>query len=109
MRYNKLVRDKIPEIIDAKGSKARVHKANEQEFIRELLKKLVEEASELEAEFIKSGEIDIMELADIDEVLDNIKAISGHTFEKVKAAKDLKRVNRGGFENRIILEEVHCE
>lgn len=109
MIYNKLVRDKIPEIIEVKGSKVSIHKAKEQEFVRELLKKLIEEASELEEEFIKSGEIDIMKLVDVDEVLDNIKVISGYTFEKIKAAKDLKRVNRGGFQNRIILEEVHCE
>ncbi len=99
MQYNKLVRDKIPEIISAKGDNSTWHIADSEEYELKLHEKLREEVDE----FLKSE--DEEEIAEILEVLDAI--ITQHEFSKedIMMAKDFKKAKRGGFEKRIILEE----
>lgn len=99
MRYNKLVRDKIPDIIREKGEEAKIHTASDKEYQEKLLEKLREEAEE----FIKSRTEE--ELADILEVLESIKRLNKFSDEKIDKIKAEKRAKRGGFEKRIILEE----
>ncbi len=98
--YNKLVRDKIPNIIEASGKKAVTRIADDTEYQTLLRQKLVEEVDE----FLESGSPD--ELADIIEV---VRAL-GHTYEKpltelIEAAKK-KRKERGGFDCKVVLAEV---
>ncbi len=98
--YNKLVRDKIIEIIESKGQKAEYRFLNDEEYLKELHKKLFEEANE----FVE--EDDKEELADLLEVIyaiANVKKIDLAEVEKIRLQK---RTKRGGFEKKIYLESV---
>lgn len=99
MKYNKLVRDNIPEYIKNKGEVPTTHIADDAEYWRKLKDKLLEEVEEfIEAETIE-------ELVDILEVIDAIKEYKQFEEMKLKEAKDKKAVERGKFEKRIILDE----
>lgn len=99
--YNKLVRDKIPEIIKSNGAKSVNTKIlNNQEYLTALNTKLQEEINE----YLSSGEVE--ELADIEEVLRAIletKQTSYSDFEQIRQNKVNKR---GAFKNKIFLESV---
>lgn len=99
MRYNKLVRDKIPEIIKQKGGNAITHIANNDEFWQKLLEKLNEEV----AEFQKENNPE--ELADILEVIYTLAAAKNITPEQLENMRKNKEKDRGGFKDKIILEE----
>jgi predicted house-cleaning noncanonical NTP pyrophosphatase (MazG superfamily) len=95
---SKLVRDRIPDIIRAKGEEAVARVADAEEYRRRLAEKLVEEA----AEFAKDQTVE--ELADTLEVLEAICADRGIAMGEVRAAQRKKRAERGGFAGRVILE-----
>ena len=98
--YNKLVRDKIPEIIAADGKKLKSRILNDEEHLEALFKKLEEEVAEL----AEARNID--EMADVHEVLKALaEALQIHPdeLEKVRASKAAKR---GAFQQKIFLEEV---
>ncbi len=98
-KYNKLVRDNIPEIIAAKGGAAKTHVAEMVEFWAKLKEKLGEEVTE----FLESESAE--EIADILEVIDAILVYKGFDKEEVKMVQQKKREERGAFQKRIILEE----
>lgn len=104
MRYNKLVRDKMPEIIARKdGIKPIVYIADDAELWIKLKEKLVEEAKE----FAKAKpEQELEELADVSEVFDAIMRFKGISALKLNRAKNKKRQERGGFYLRIILDKA---
>ena len=93
--YRKLVRDRIPEILDGKGVPYEKRIANEAEYRAELIKKVVEEADE----FAEAGAVE--ELADLLEVIDALRKLP--EYADVEEVRERKRVERGGFEDRIIL------
>ena len=99
MSYNKLVRDKIPEIIERnEGRSCKTKVLNDDEYLFELNKKIKEELDE----YLESGEVE--ELADLEEVLRAIldsKGVSYEEFEKIRQEKVNKR---GAFKDRIYLE-----
>lgn len=99
MKYNKLVRNNIPDIIKEKGEEAKTHIADDAEYWVKLKEKLSEEV----AEFQKDENED--ELADILEVIDAIVAYKNFDKVSVEHIKEKKREKRGGFEERIILDE----
>ncbi len=99
MKYNKLVRDKIPEIIKKKGGEYKIHIAGKKEYWQKLKEKLLEEIKE----FSKSETID--EFADILEALDAIRDYKKFDKRKLEVIKKKKARERGGFNKRIILEE----
>ncbi|MBI2474496.1 MAG: nucleoside triphosphate pyrophosphohydrolase [Candidatus Taylorbacteria bacterium] len=99
MKYNKLVRDNIPEIISAKGGKVVAHIAEETEYWEKLNEKLLEEVKE----FLKEPSVE--EMADIQEVLEAIADFKQFTKAEITEAKKQKADKRGRFEKRIILDE----
>lgn len=95
--YDKLVRDNIPEIMIANGAKPVTRVLDEQEYLQELNKKLLEEVNE----YLQDGNVE--ELADIWEVMNailNAKGVSKESFEETRTQKVKKR---GAFDKRIYL------
>ncbi len=99
--YNKLSRDKIPENIAAKGVEYEVKTLSEEEFQTELLKKVVEEA--IEVSETSSHEELISEIADLEDVLEELKSIKSITAQELQVAKDRAFAKKGGFKNRTFL------
>lgn len=99
-KYNKLVRDKIPEVIRAKGETPIFHVADEAEYWAKLKAKLAEETGE----FVCDENIN--EIADVLEVLDAIIAYKKFDRAEIEEVKRKKFEERGGFTERIILDEA---
>jgi len=100
MKYNKLVRDKIPEIIKDKGEVPITHTASDDEYWLKLKEKLQEEADE----FMRDN--DEKELADILEVVYAICDYKKIDIKKLELLRKKKAGERGGFKERIILDET---
>ena len=102
--YNKLVRDKIPEVINnSDGKKANYKILNDNEYLQELDKKLFEEAHE----FVEEHSVD--ELADLMEVIYAIMKTKNISFEDVKIARDVKNKKKGAFKDKVYLISVEQE
>lgn len=97
----KLVRDRIPEIIRARGGTAIARTLDAESFRAELLNKLLEEAAELRDAPADSV---LDETADVYEVLLAIVSLEGTTLEQVAERADAKRAERGSFTDRTYLE-----
>jgi len=100
MLYNKLVRDKIPDVIAANGETAVFHVAGDGEYWEKLKEKVLEEFKEFVAD--ESAE----EFADLMEVLGAIAAFKGFGAEEIAELRRAKNEKRGAFADRIILEEA---
>lgn len=100
IRYDKLVRDKIPEIIRQKGRECITRIAEHQEYVEKLKKKLLEEVNE----YLESGEKE--ELADIKEVMLALCEMEGISQDELEEIRKNKFDERGGFSKKIILEEA---
>lgn len=105
--YNKLVRDKIPEIIKNRGGKPNCRILNDAEYKKSLLDKLYEEYQEV-IKSEKSEEL-IEECADVLEVIFAIAKNEKISQDKLLKIMMEKRKKRGGFENKIFLESVEEE
>jgi predicted house-cleaning noncanonical NTP pyrophosphatase (MazG superfamily) len=101
--YNKLVRDRIPQIIHEKGKSCSTVKAHDEEHDDLLKKKLFEETEE----YVSSGEIE--ELADILEVIHGILRVRGVSFDELEMIRKNKARKRGAFEKGIVLVDVSSE
>lgn len=98
--YNKLIRDRIPEIIRTDGKDFEIEVMGEIEYRIALMKKLVEEAQEA----VQSNDEGLAtELADLYEVMDAILATWNIQREEVNSIQEERRRQRGGFERRIKL------
>ena len=98
-RVEKLIRDKMPEIMRAAGLRVFERTMDFDEFVRSLRTKLVEEAAEAAAS--ASPEDLLGELADVMEVVIALTEASDFTFADLEAARLAKREARGGFAGRI--------
>ena len=100
-KYNKLVRDKIPEVIEATGDICKTEILSDEEYIRLLDLKLNEEVAEYQADK------NIQELADILEVVYAIVKARGYSFSELEKVRLEKAEKRGRFEKKILLVEVN--
>lgn len=94
----KLVRDRIPEIIQEDGKTPIIRIMDEEEYVRELDHKLCEEVEEYRAD----GSIE--EMADVLEVLQAICIARGYTLQQLEEVRRKKAAERGGFKKRIYWE-----
>ena len=100
IHHNKLVRDRIPEIIEGSGKTCVTRILPQEEYLAALDTKLTEELAEYQAN--KSME----ELADLLEVMMAVAEARGHSFAEVEDIRRAKAETRGGFRERIFLESV---
>lgn len=98
--YNKLVRDRIPDMIAASGRVARCRKLKKSEFFEYLSSKLVEEAQE----FFATRSVE--ELADMLEVIKSVMEEAGWKAMDVERARKKKAQERGAFTRRLLLASV---
>ena len=96
----KLVRDLIPQIIEESGKSCEYHIANYDEYKARLYEKMREELEE----FINTPCVE--EAADMWEAFTEILFVHGIQLDSVKNYAEFKRYENGGFQARIILEEV---
>ncbi len=102
--YNKLVRDRIPEIIAETGKNYSTRILDQEEFIQELKKKSIEELDEYLN--TNNDEKAIEELADLLEVVHALAETHGVSIEKVEELRKQKAKKRGSFKEKIYLFEV---
>jgi predicted house-cleaning noncanonical NTP pyrophosphatase (MazG superfamily) len=98
--YNKLVRDKIPDIIQADGKKFKTRILDDKEHLQELIKKFKEEI----AEFEQSPSVE--ELADIKEITIALREALGIHAGELEDVRRQKAATNGRFKQRIFLESV---
>lgn len=98
--HEKLVRDRIPEIIEASGKTCVTRILSDTEYLAALDAKLQEELNE----YLADGSME--ELADLLEVMMAVAEARGHSFEEVEAIRRQKAEKRGGFRKRIFLESA---
>lgn len=99
--YNKLVRDRIPEIIDSEPGRKSQHRIlDDDEYLIQLNKKIIEESNE----FIEENSIE--ELGDLMEVINAIMELKGYSMEEVAKAMKVKADKKGTFNKKIYLEYV---
>lgn len=102
--YHKLVRDRIPEIIEAEGKTCVYEVLSDEDYLRLLDQKLNEEL----AEYQESKSLE--ELADLLEVMQAVVKARGWTLEELEQVRADKADKRGGFEKKVLLNEVfNCQ
>ena len=102
--YNKLVRDKIPNIIEEKGETPVIKVLNENDYKKELEKKLKEEYEEVLLAKDKKERLE--ELADMLEVIRTLALLEDEDIQSVINIMDKKREKRGGFTKKLFLEKT---
>lgn len=100
MKYNKLVRDRIPEIIEASGKSCVTEILSDKAYLRLVDAKLDEELAEYHSNQ------NIEELADLLEVIYAAAMARGYTLEQLESVRAAKAEKRGAFANKILLKEV---
>ena len=100
IQYNKLVRDRIPEIIESSGKTCKVEILSDEDYLSMIDAKLDEELTE----YHKDQNIE--ELADLLEVLYACAKARGYSAVELEAARAEKAAKRGGFYDKILLVEV---
>ena len=98
--YNKLVRDRIPEIIESSGRSCTIELLSDEDYLRMLEIKLDEEL----AEFHQDQSLE--ELADLLEVIQAVVIARGSSLEELERIREEKVQKRGRFEKKILLKEV---
>lgn len=99
-KYNKLVRDKIPQIIETQGNCCRTRILEPEEYLARVDAKLDEELAEYHA-----GPC-LEELADLLEVIYAAAEARGYSRQALEQARAEKEEKRGAFRDRILLLEV---
>lgn len=100
IKYNKLIRDRIPEIIEASGKTCVTEMLSDEEYLKMIDAKLDEEL----AEYHKDENLE--ELADLLEVIYAAAKARGYTLEELEKVRAEKAEKRGAFEKKLLLKEV---
>ena len=100
-KYNKLIRDRILEIIRGAGEKPFWRVLNKKEYFEEVKKKVVEEAKELTKVKNKKGVIN--EVVDVQELIDVLVSELGLTKSEIQKQQKIKNKKRGGFKKKLFL------
>ena len=100
MKYNKLVRDRIPEIIESKGRACVTEILPDEKYLEMIDAKLDEELLEYHTDK------NLEELADLVEVIYAATKARGYTLEELEAVRAKKAEERGAFDKKILLLEV---
>lgn len=95
--YNKLVRDKIPEIIEKSGNKCEIEVLSDEDYLKMLDAKLDEELAEY------YNDQNLEELADLLEVIYAAAKARGFSIDELEELRKQKAEKRGGFENKLLL------
>ena len=98
--YDKLVRDKIPEIIEKSGKQCEIEILSDEKYLEMIDKKLDEEL----AEYHKDKNLE--ELADLLEVIYAATNARGYSLEELEKVRAEKAEKRGGFDKKILLKKV---
>jgi len=107
-RFNKLVRDKLPGIYEKLDQRITWRHLNGLALLKALQDKLIEESAEIPFENNNIESI-IDELADVEQVMDDIKAKLAISDIEVEKAKQRKLVKKGGFSNGIFVESIELK
>lgn len=105
--YNKVVRDRVPEMILMSGKTYTSKKLSKQEYIQELSKIGMEEIREFAS--VQDREYALDSLADALEVIKALAAAEGVTLQDIERIRKQKESERGGFEKGIYLVQVSEE
>ena len=98
--YHKLVRDRIPEIIETSGKICITEVLSDEDYLKMVDAKLDEELAEYHQDQ------NLEELADLTEVIHAAVIARGYTLEDLERVRAEKATKRGGFEKKILLKEV---
>lgn len=98
---NKLVRDKIPEIIENNNEIAETKILSDQEYFTELNKKLLEETNEVLNSNTKEERLE--ELADLLEVMKALAKLDNYSLENIENKAKQKALKKGAFDKKIYL------
>ncbi len=99
-KYNKLVRDRIPEILKKQGQNPVTRILDNNEYVEGLMDKLCEEIDEFDEDR------NVEEMADILEVLMALASALGISQQDLRKVREKKALTRGSFKKRIFLERV---
>lgn len=106
-KFAKLVRDKIVEGIISVGNKPNYRKLRPQEYISELKRKILEEAQELTS--IEDKEELLKELADLQEIIDNLLIALNISRKQLKNEQLRKNQKAGSFKKQLFVEDVEAK
>ena len=106
--FRKLVRDKViwnclnePETLETN-----YRALDSDEFVRELIKKVTEEAAEIDINPGADRQAVLTELADLQTVVDTLRQTLGFTTDELKLAMEQKISQKGDFSGRNYIEYV---
>jgi len=100
VEYNKLVRDKIPEITKESGNEPIYHVATDDEYRQKLLEKVIEELEEFKEDS------SYKEMSDLMEIIYSIQKEFNLDKDKIEETRKKRANERGSFEKKLILEYV---
>ena len=106
-QYDKLIRDRILEIIEGAGEKPYWRVLNKKEYLIEIKKKVLEEAKELSRAKKKNDIID--EVVDVQELIDVLISELGLKKSEIQKQQRIKNKKRGGFKKRLFLIKTETE
>lgn len=104
-QFNKLVRDKFPDIYERLGQRIVSHRITGATLLKALRSELIEETAEIPLETDNREKI-ILELSDVEQVKKDLMSVLGITDEEIEIARQQKYKEKGGFTDGIFVETI---